>query len=408
MTIMNVPWLSSRGTFIHRGNHYTSAAQMRLVPGPFSRVMDNGNVEVHANMRPGTGTSWRLMLEPESGQLRLRVGPSTGLHLYSLWKDLGVSDDEMKALWGEGTWKSNADKYNPRTLSMAYKRFVPSRKQVAGASVDVQRAAVREALEQGKVLASVVRRNMPAFFDRAKQASIGSELAATDDLHKLFKPDLQPDDMAESYQSIYGKHGPRLASMEAWPSHWINKAYDPMGWMEWYMAYSDGRRCPDDLRQIRRWLRMRRTHGDAYARNPTPRRGFALRNWAIDPLKLLPEDQRDAAAQAMAAYRSQAWEEWAAKKASFTLPDLQALATHLNQTSGAGINVDDTAGNLEAAIKVFLLRESREESAFLRAAEEAKTASVIEAFIRHDPAAFELAEAGDQVKVSFANHSRLL
>lgn len=407
-TVMNVPWLSRRGTFIHRGNHYTSAAQMRLVPGTYGRIMDNGNVEVHANMRPGTGTSWRLMLEPESGQLRLRVGPSSGLHLYSLWKDLGVHDDEIKSLWGEGTWKINADNYNPRTLGMAYKRFVPQRLQVAGASVEEQRAAVLEALNKGKVLASVLQRNLPAFFDRSKMASIGESLNREDDLNKLFKPDLTPDDMHESYQSVYGKHGPRLASMQRWPERWINKALDPMGWMEWYMNYHEGRRSSDDARQIRRWLRMKRTHGAEFAKAPTPRRAFALRNWAIDPLKLVDESARPEVEQSMKAYRDKAWEEWADKKAAFDLGDLQALALHLNQTSQAGIDLNATAEDIETSIKSFLMRDSKEDNAWLRAAEEAKVASVIGAFMRHDADAFDLQEDGGRLKVSHGGRSILL
>lgn len=407
-TVMNVPWLSRRGTFIHRGNHYTSAAQMRLVPGTYGRIMDNGNVEVHANMRPGTGTSWRLMLEPESGQLRLRVGPSSGLHLYSLWKDLGVHDDEIKSLWGEGTWKINADNYNPRTLGMAYKRFVPQRLQVAGASVEEQRAAVLEALNKGKVLASVLQRNLPAFFDRSKMASIGESLNMENDLNKLFKPDLTPEDMHESYQSVYGKHGPRLASMQRWPERWINKALDPMGWMEWYMNYHEGRRSSDDARQIRRWLRMKRTHGAEFAKMPTPRRAFALRNWAIDPLKLVDEAARPEVEQAMKAYRDKAWEAWADKKAAFDLGDLQALALHLNQTSQAGIDLNATAEDIETSIKSFLMRDSKEDNAWLRAAEEAKTASVIGAFLRHDADAFDLQEEGGRLKVSHGGRSILL
>ncbi len=34
---------------------------------------------------------------------------------------------------------------------------------------------------------------------------------------------------------------------------WITK-YDPYGWVEWYCNYHQGRRSPDDERQIKRWL----------------------------------------------------------------------------------------------------------------------------------------------------------
>jgi hypothetical protein len=43
-------------------------------------------------------------------------------------------------------------------------------------------------------------------------------------------------------------------SLEAWEcSGWITK-YDPYGWVQWYCNFYNGRRCPDDERQIKRWL----------------------------------------------------------------------------------------------------------------------------------------------------------
>ena len=34
-----------------------------------------------------------------------------------------------------------------------------------------------------------------------------------------------------------------------WITHW-----DPYGWYQWYCSFFNGRRCPDDERQIKRWL----------------------------------------------------------------------------------------------------------------------------------------------------------
>ena len=43
-------------------------------------------------------------------------------------------------------------------------------------------------------------------------------------------------------------------SLEFWEGkHWITP-YNPYGWVHWYCDFYRGRRCPDDERQIKRWL----------------------------------------------------------------------------------------------------------------------------------------------------------
>lgn len=71
---------------------------------------------------------------------------------------------------------------------------------------------------------------------------------------------------------------------------WIHKD-DPRGWFEWYCRYFMGRRSPDDERQIKRWLAMKRhimqiknncRAGDVFCR---PRQRQALLHWAYDSRK---------------------------------------------------------------------------------------------------------------------------
>lgn len=43
-------------------------------------------------------------------------------------------------------------------------------------------------------------------------------------------------------------------SYDFWMSkNWIKEEYDPYGWIEWYCNFYNGRRTPDDRRQINRW-----------------------------------------------------------------------------------------------------------------------------------------------------------
>ena len=80
--------------------------------------------------------------------------------------------------------------------------------------------------------------------------------------------------------------------LSAWESKgWVYHE-DPRGWFQWYCRYYQGRRCPDDERQIRRWrafgrhsaqVRKNCRPGDIECR---PRQRQALLQWAYDSRKM--------------------------------------------------------------------------------------------------------------------------
>ena len=143
-----------------------------------------------------------------------------------------------------------------------------------------------------------------------------------ENFHPEFKPDIPPKDMLAMgvfggrYMTdcrkefprdwfVYAKlcherHDPGLnyfgvnASQPL--SEWRKKGWifyeDPRGWFQWYCRYYMGRRCADDVRQIKRWKGMQRhiaqirkhcREGDLRCRRVQRQ---ALLNWAYDSRKL--------------------------------------------------------------------------------------------------------------------------
>jgi len=167
MTLMRVPHLTERGTFIHGNNEYTSINQFRLLPGPYTRRKASGELEVHFNTSRGTGSGFRVRFEPKSMLYKMDVGQSQ-LRLYSLLHDIGVPDEEMQQSWGAEVFQANKDAYDSRVLDKAHARLV--KKPDPNASREQKVSAIRAALDGMQVHRRVAQKNLPNMFDREKAA----------------------------------------------------------------------------------------------------------------------------------------------------------------------------------------------------------------------------------------------
>lgn len=171
MTLMKVPWLTDRGTFIREGNEWGTINQQRLLPGAYSRRQANGDLETQFNVRPGTGGAFRIQFNPQSAQYKFSIAGSD-LHLYSLLKDIGVSDDEMRRSWGDAVFETNAAAYDSRTLEKAYSKIVPEweRKKYPDRTREDKIVMIKNALNRSQMAAAVARKTLPNLFSRTKSA----------------------------------------------------------------------------------------------------------------------------------------------------------------------------------------------------------------------------------------------
>lgn len=369
-TLMKVPYLSTRGTFIHGGSDYSNLIQARLIPGIYTRKKKNGQIETQFNVRPGSGNSFRVNLDPETGQYRLNVGGST-IHMYSVLKDLGVDDETLQNRWGKEIWEANSAKYDKQAINKAYNKLVPRfmKDPNKEPSPEERKEYINNALNGIMVHERVVRKTLPNMFDMNKAAEwnnertileafesqipfaptlspeealeslydsdpgiqklaesleplceeVAKEAAQLESEDKEFDPSLGTDDLREEYNTLYGRQGPRLASMDSWPKEWFPEGSNELGWLDWYFGYANGKRTPDDERQIKRWKSFKSRHGAQFAQNPTPRRAFALRNWAIDPLSLVDDDVKDDVVQMMEDYKEKQQVKHSMREASANL-----------------------------------------------------------------------------------------
>lgn len=122
-TVLNVPYYTNRGTFINNGSEYTTLKQNRLRPGIYSRIKQNGELETQFNVQRGTGSGYRITLDPTTSVYRLNVGQSN-VSLYSILHDLGISDEELRKTWGDQVFTENQKKYDKRALDKIHSKLV--------------------------------------------------------------------------------------------------------------------------------------------------------------------------------------------------------------------------------------------------------------------------------------------
>lgn len=172
MTLMKVPYLTGRGTFIREGNEWGTINQTRLLPGAYSRYQNNGDLETQFNVRPGTGGSIKVNFDPESAVYKFKTAGQE-FHLYSLLNALGVPDEELKKRWGEEIFEKNKVGYDSRTLEKAYQKIVPEwdRKQNPGRTDEQKIQLVKNALNRAQMATAVAKVTLPNLFDRTKSAN---------------------------------------------------------------------------------------------------------------------------------------------------------------------------------------------------------------------------------------------
>jgi DNA-directed RNA polymerase subunit beta len=196
--VARVPYMTGRGTFILNGNEYSLTNQQRLRPGMYARRKESGELEMHAALIPGTGRSFRIFLEPDSGVFKFMVGQGT-VTAYPVLKALGVSDEDMQSSWGEQLWRVNQAKARDVDLKKAAEKFANRKDLEEGNDPGM---ALRAAFGRMALDPEISTRTLGGPYDRVDRAAL---LAATRKLHHINLGKADPDDRdSQANQHIMG------------------------------------------------------------------------------------------------------------------------------------------------------------------------------------------------------------
>ena len=105
-TVINVPYLTNRGTFIRNGTEYTITRQLRLLPGVYTRRTADDMIESQFNVRPRTGYSFRVFMDPSSSIFYMRHRGNK-VPLYPVLTSMGHDPEALKQAWGQEIFEKN-------------------------------------------------------------------------------------------------------------------------------------------------------------------------------------------------------------------------------------------------------------------------------------------------------------
>jgi len=118
--IASLPKMTPRGSFIVDGTEYQVNSQLRLKPGVYTRIKDNGELESVVNL--SKGKNFKIHLNPKTGIFYINVG-TTNARLYHLLIALGYSKGQIKDAWGDELAEQNDSGNYDTEISKVYRAY---------------------------------------------------------------------------------------------------------------------------------------------------------------------------------------------------------------------------------------------------------------------------------------------
>lgn len=182
--LMDAFALTKKHTLVYKGNNYSVANQLQLRPGVYTRRRETGELESHFNT--GTGRSFSLTLEPQSGIFYLEVGASRIPAFVLLSKVFHIGSRDASLYIPVEVWNDNQKAFagkEEKILSDLYKRLVSTAKQKAGASPEEMEAQLRLSLEASRLDEQTTRATLGKSFPHITGESLLLAMKNIVDVH---------------------------------------------------------------------------------------------------------------------------------------------------------------------------------------------------------------------------------
>jgi DNA-directed RNA polymerase subunit beta' len=147
--LATAPVLTNSGTYVVQGTEYNIDNQLRLRPGIYSRIKQNGEIEAHIN--PNGFKNLRLSVDPLTKKLEINVNQAN-IKAIPVLRILGINDTEIKNAFGEDVYNANI-KILGNKSDEEIKRFFKSvnpKLEIPGSHAEVS-AQLAEELKNAKL-----------------------------------------------------------------------------------------------------------------------------------------------------------------------------------------------------------------------------------------------------------------
>lgn len=168
--IMDVPVMTDRYSYILGGNEYTVDKQLRMKPGIYTREKENGELESQFNLARGGGRGFKLWMNPEDGVFKLKIGTANP-PLYPLLKTLGVSDSDMKKMWGDKLFLINQSKGGKNADSDIGKIYKSIFQKEAPSNAQAQ-VEIKDFFDKTILSAETTKRTLGKGFDKVEPETL--------------------------------------------------------------------------------------------------------------------------------------------------------------------------------------------------------------------------------------------